>query len=128
LNELLPTISKLDNVFYHGSINQVDVDTILSKHNFFINPSEFGEMSPLSLIDALRVGLIPIVSNAPGNLNYIKNDINGFVFEMGNLSNLVCVLDKIRHLIKNNQLFLHESYFQDYRFSDYNKLYLKVIE
>ncbi|MEH6992829.1 glycosyltransferase family 4 protein [Neobacillus drentensis] len=70
-----------------------DVQTEYEKQDLFIIPSQ--EPASVSLLEAMSFALPVISSNKNGTKCYIKNGSNGFVFEEGNLNNLVKSIEKV---------------------------------
>lgn len=66
----------------------------LSKSQVFLLTSFF-EGQPLSLLQAMANGLCPIVSNNSGQIDLVRNGINGCVFETGNFDALRQAFDAL---------------------------------
>jgi len=72
-----------------GTINREGAKAILSEANIFLLPSR-GEGCPISLIEAMCGGCIPIISDAEhGSLDLIGHKINGFVVRQGSAKAIV---------------------------------------
>jgi glycosyltransferase involved in cell wall biosynthesis len=72
------------------------------KHgDIYINSSSFEGLSN-SLLEAMSMGVVPIVSNIPGNIEVVQNDINGLVF---NLFDSNSFLNKILSLVIDNNKY-----------------------
>jgi glycosyltransferase involved in cell wall biosynthesis len=64
---------------YFGYISQNELTKYLSQSNIFILPS-YVEGLPISLVQSMRVGLVPIVNNwSDSILEYIEHEKNGFI-------------------------------------------------
>ena len=66
------------NIRFYGNIDNEKVLTILKKMDYFILPS-IAEGMPVSLIEAMKSGLIPLVNNIEGGIQeLIEEGITGF--------------------------------------------------
>lgn len=71
---------------------------IMADANIFLLPSR-GEGCPITLLEAMRGGCIPIISNAKhGSLDIIDNEKNGFVVEQNSVRQIV---ERITDIIKH---------------------------
>ena len=62
-----------------GSVSREQAQIIISKANIFLLPSR-GEGCPITLLEAMRGGCIPIISDAKhGSLDLIENKHTGFI-------------------------------------------------
>lgn len=79
-----------------GNLTGVEYKIELSKSNYFILLSEY-EGTPGALLDAMSVGLIPIINNFPGADEVIKHGKNGFIIDAANFnySDLKLLIDSI---------------------------------
>lgn len=65
-------------VHFYGNVDNEKVRELLTKMTFFILPSK-AEGMPVSLIEAMKAGVVPIVNNLKGGIDeLIQNGINGF--------------------------------------------------
>jgi len=72
-----------------GIISREKAKAIMAEANIFLLPSR-GEGCPISLIEAMRGGCIPIISDAKhGSLDLITHEINGFVVKQGSAKAIV---------------------------------------
>lgn len=85
-----------------------EVQELLSKAVFSVIPSEWYENNPLSIIESLSMGTPVLGAEIGGIPELITENVNGFLFESGNLLDL---RDKIEyfwgkgiHLIDNNEI------------------------
>ncbi len=80
---------------------------IISKANIFLLPSR-GEGCPITLLEAMRGGCIPIISNAKhGSLDLIDNEKNGFVVKQNSANE---IFKLIQDIIKKHE---HYTYIYD---------------
>ncbi len=75
----------------------------LSKsHNIFINTTHFDNL-PVSLIEAMALGL-PVVSTNVGGISFlIENEKNGKLVPDGNIDKMVCAIDELISQPKHSQ-------------------------
>jgi glycosyltransferase involved in cell wall biosynthesis len=99
------------NVRFKGTFLPDQMAEILSKIDFLIIPSRWYENSPLVLLYALASHTPVIVSNVEGMTEFVKNGINGFVFNRGDSDDLKKVLDKIaKNPKRSKQLYMTTNY------------------
>lgn len=87
------------NVIFHGRVNNICEE--LAKMDVIVYPSWYREGVPRSLLEALAVGLVLVVADAPGCRDTIRDGENGFLVPKKNLEILV---DKMAHIIANSQI------------------------
>jgi glycosyltransferase involved in cell wall biosynthesis len=90
LTELYPK-----QVEYLGVVSGKTKNDILSKAQVFILPSLYGEGLPMSLLEAMAVGLVPIVTNDGSMNTIVSHNETGFIIEKNNslvLSNKIELL------------------------------------
>ncbi|MBC7696709.1 MAG: glycosyltransferase [Burkholderiales bacterium] len=85
-----------DSVHFLG--NQTKVLPYLQQSSFFLMPSEY-EGLPISCLEAMATGTIPIVSDVPGLRDLVTNELNGLVVDFNNLE---MVTKQIINLFTNN--------------------------
>lgn len=115
-----------DNVTFCGEVK--DVDRYLRESDIMIFPSIY-EGSPLSVIQAIAVGLPIISSNKGGLPAIIQNGVNGYVNEL----DIDKFVNKTVELIENNNLYNDISKNNIDKRNDYSilktvKLYEKLYE
>lgn len=89
---------------YNGVITQSNIVNIMKKSYCFLFPSK-RESESLGLvgIEALATGTPVIGSDIPAIKTYLKNGVNGLIFEAGNIESLV---KNIEELIINDDLYM----------------------
>lgn len=95
---------KLKNVEICGVFDEKDVGSILSKIDLLIVPSIWYENYPLILHESLACGIPVITSNIGGMAEKIKNCINGFTFDLGDVKQLKGIIELVidnPHIINN---------------------------
>ena len=77
-----------------GPVPRDMAQQIMANANIFLLPSR-GEGCPITLLEAMRGGCIPIISNAKhGSLDLIENNVNGFVTRQNNATDIKnCICD-----------------------------------
>ena len=87
--EYLKEIKNTSGMNYCGEVKNENVLTVMSKYDVFVFPTEYsGEGFPAVLVEALMVGLPVIASDMNYNGEIIKDSINGFLFSIGNETEL----------------------------------------
>lgn len=84
-----------ENICITGWKNREEVLSLINKSDVFILTSLW-EGLPISLLEAMALGKLCIVSDVIGNNDVIKNNVNGFVCSS------VCQYTKILDYVKNN--------------------------
>lgn len=73
---------------------------LLSEHHIYISASLWDSTS-VSLLEAMALGLYPIVSNIPANREWIVDGLNGYLFNVSDPKDLAY---KIEKAIKNKEI------------------------
>ena len=76
---------KNTKVNFLGNLENTDLLKLLKSYKYFVLASTF-EGNPKVLLEAMLMGCIPIVSAIPNNLEIVKNDYNGYTFEINSSS------------------------------------------
>lgn len=99
LEKLIKDLDLEKKVQFHEAIYDLDkkID-LIDKHEIFILPSK-REAMPQSLIEAMSREKIVISSKNQGSKEIIKNNKNGFLFEIGNYKELS---EKVLQVSKNS--------------------------
>ncbi len=105
-----------------GFINQAEIPLYYRAADIFVMCSGLGETWGLSVNEAMNFGLPVIVSDTCGcAYDLIRDNINGAVFETGNISQLVNLLHEFLHLTPerkksafNNSLSIIDEYSYDH--------------
>ncbi len=112
IRDCLPKDTRIKQI---GPVNRETSKEILSNANIFLLPSR-GEGFPITLVEAMRSGCIPIISTAQhGSLDIIKDKQNGIIIQQGNANAIVNTIEdiikkhpKYKHIYKNSQLYYKE--------------------
>jgi glycosyltransferase involved in cell wall biosynthesis len=103
LQEELITANRLPNVEFMGYRTGAELNSILSGSKFLIVPSEVYENNPLTVLEALSLG-IPVLGASIGGIpELIKPGFNGLLFESGDVTDMQ---NKIKHLWQNPDDFI----------------------
>lgn len=91
----------IDRVYLGGEVTQNLLPDYYHAADLYISAS-YSDGSSVSLMEALASGLTALVSDIPGNQEWINQTENGFLFETGSVVNLT---NAILEIVKNkNQL------------------------
>ena len=74
---------------------------IVAACDIFVLTSTGGEALTKSVIEAMSLGIVPLISDIPGNNPLVDHGINGFKFQKSNPEDLA---EKILYLYQNRQL------------------------
>ena len=95
--------SNIQNVYLFG--NQTDIFKYLYESDLFLSTSLY-EGHPISILEAMSIGLPIIASNVTGNVDTIKNGYSGFLYRLGDINQASYLIEKI---MKNDELRLEFS-------------------
>jgi galacturonosyltransferase len=97
---------KYDNIIAklssEGIINfvgfQKDIKSLIKKCHCTILPSYGGEGVPNVLLETCAIGRICLASKIHGSEDVIEDGLNGFLFESGNIQELIVCVEKVINL------------------------------
>lgn len=103
IKDCLPNDNRLKHI---GPVTRIESQKILSDANIFLLPSR-GEGCPITLLEAMRGGCIPIISDAKhGSLDIIQHKVNGIVTHQNNVNDIVrYICDILSHPEKYNYMY-----------------------
>jgi glycosyltransferase involved in cell wall biosynthesis len=85
-----------DCVSFMGKVPNENLPELLGRSDVYLSASLWDGTS-LSLLEALAIGLFPIVSDIKANSAWIKDGVNGFLHKVGDAGNLAdCILRLLR--------------------------------
>lgn len=103
-----------ENVIFHGPLSTEKLHDLYNKCEVLVLPS-FEDGWGMVVNEAMAHGCIPVVASGAGASDQIENEVNGFVFESGNVSQLAHfilkaignleVRERIRNLISTSPNF-----------------------
>jgi glycosyltransferase involved in cell wall biosynthesis len=100
-----------ERIKFWGELTRQEVNLMLSKSNIFILPSN-EEGFPVSLVESMKYGLVPIVPNWGGAINELVIDgKNGYICQENCISEYVESLNYLNnniHLLKSMSLVAQE--------------------
>lgn len=83
-----------EQVIMHGWVDQTRVKDIIGESSIFLLPS-FQECLPISIAEAMAAGRVVVATNTGGIPEMIIHKKSGFLFEKGNVRELVEILKDI---------------------------------
>jgi L-malate glycosyltransferase len=101
IRQILMSGGVLDRVHFGGHVTQMDLPRWYHMADLYISPSHV-DGSSVSLMEALASGLPCLVSDIPGNKEWIVDGENGWLFRDGDVDDLS---EKILYAIKNRRSF-----------------------
>jgi L-malate glycosyltransferase len=101
LRHILMNGGILERVHFGGYVPQADLPRWYHMADLYISPSHV-DGSSVSLMEALASGLPCLVSDIPGNKEWIEDGVNGWLFQDGDVDDLA---EKILFAVKNRKLF-----------------------
>ena len=101
---------------HHMLLTKKDVFKYLYESDLFLSTSLY-EGHPISILEAMSIGLPIIASEVTGNIDTIKNGDSGFFYELGDINQAVYLIEKI---LKNKKLRLK---FSNNSFLTHRKLF-----
>ncbi|MCU0403376.1 MAG: glycosyltransferase [Chitinophagaceae bacterium] len=68
---------------YHGKVHffgyREDVLRLVASSNIFVLPSIYGESITKSVLEAMSLGIAPVITDIPGNTELVDHQVNGLV-------------------------------------------------
>ncbi len=104
----------IKNVFLFGT--QKDIFKYLYESDLFLSTSLY-EGHPISILEAMSIGLPILASKVTGNIDTIKCDFSGFFYRLGDIEQASYLIEKI---MNNNSLKLK---FSNNSFDTHRKLF-----
>jgi glycosyltransferase involved in cell wall biosynthesis len=77
LGFLKDALDGLDRIEFLGAVRYSEVPTLLKLHDAYFLCSDY-EGLPLSLLEAMGLGVVPVVSDLPSGISEVVNDSNGY--------------------------------------------------
>lgn len=98
LEKLVSKLGITDAVRFVGYISYDEVPAYLSSADVYVSTS-LSDSTSLSLQEAMACGLAPVVTDLPGNREWIVDGENGFLVPINDIQALA---DRIAYLLKND--------------------------
>jgi glycosyltransferase involved in cell wall biosynthesis len=101
VRQILMNGGVMERVHFGGHVSQADLPRWYHMADLYVSPSHV-DGSSVTLMEALASGLPCLVSDIPGNQEWIDNGVNGWLFRDGDVDDLA---EKILSAIKNRRSF-----------------------
>jgi glycosyltransferase involved in cell wall biosynthesis len=119
-------------VNYIGQQNQENIKKLLAECKALVFPSLWLEGAPMIIIEAQSKGTVTIAARSPNIETMIENEVNGFLYDAGNVQSLVNAVNNFEsktteqvHQISQNALMKYEqNYTGEMHVAAIEKLYL----
>lgn len=98
INDYIKVHKLENNVKYCGVIENKEIESVLSKYNFFIQMSRQEGMA-MSVVEALQVGVIPCVTNVGEISSYCIDGTNSFLFDSKRIDNEKYLYERAKHFV-----------------------------
>ncbi|MCK4352005.1 glycosyltransferase family 4 protein [candidate division WOR-3 bacterium] len=99
INKLIKTLN-ISNIKFISKLTQYEIAKILKKSDIYVSPS-LSDSTSVTLLEAMACGAFPIVTDIPGNREWIKDNENGYLVPTDNPHILS---KKIIQALKNPEL------------------------
>lgn len=130
VNDIRDFVKKDERIVFTGKIPREEANEIISNANIFFSPSR-REGCPMSLIEAMRVGAICIVSDFPiANKEIIKDGVNGYEIPHKNIQGFVeCIKDIIENHSKYSHIYdnSYKTYYEELRYESWKRQMDEII-
>jgi glycosyltransferase involved in cell wall biosynthesis len=101
IRQILMNGGVMERVHFGGQVGQRDLPRWYHMADIYISPSHV-DGSSVTLMEALACGLPCLVSDIPGNKEWVEDGVNGWLFRDGDVDDLV---EKILNAIKSRRSF-----------------------
>ena len=130
VNDIRDFVKSDERIVFTGKIPREEANEIISNANIFFSPSR-REGCPMSLIEAMRVGAICIVSDFPiANKEIIEDGVNGYVIPHTDIQGFV---KRIKDVINNHAEYIHiydnsyKTYYEKLRYENWKRQMDEII-
>jgi glycosyltransferase involved in cell wall biosynthesis len=89
-------------VEFTGSLNRADLIALLKRSDIYVSTS-LSDSTSVSLLEAMSCGLVPIVTDIPGNREWVQDQVNGFLTDTRHPSLLAEKILAVSENLKNLQ-------------------------
>lgn len=111
--QLIELKSKYSNIEFTGWKNKEEVAQYMLKARALVFPSKLYEGSPLTIMEALAIGLPCIISDCSAATDYIFDDYNGKIYSQGLLKECIENYKKSNLKFLSNNCFLNDTKYID---------------
>ncbi len=87
---------KLDEVEFLSPRTNAEVIHIASQHDVFVLPTKF-EGTPVSLLETMSVGLVPVITSLNGGIQEIVTEDIGFALQIDDNESFANSIEKLHH-------------------------------
>jgi len=122
--------NNIKNVYLLG--NKKDVFKYLYESDLFLSTSLY-EGHPISILEAMSIGLPIVASKVTGNIDTISHNVSGLFYRLGDIREAIDCIEKImknndfKLKISNNSFLTHRELFTENKMKDeYISLYKKI--
>ena len=126
--------NKADKVSFISPASNAEVLVALKGKDIFVLPTKF-EGTPVSLLETMSVGLVPVITNLPGGITDIVDEATGFKIEMDNnkgFAEAIKILYHNREMLNSFSKNAREKIIRGYNVSDtavrYHELFMRYRE
>ena len=130
VNDIRGFVKSDERIDFTGKIPREEANEIISNANIFFSPSR-REGCPMSLIEAMRVGAICIVSDFPiANKEIIEDGVNGYVIPHTDIQGFV---ERIKDVINNYAEYInfydnsYKTYYEKLRYENWKRQMDEII-
>lgn len=130
IHDYVKTNNLVEKVKLLGYLGKEKMTDFWDAQDIYINISEY-EGTSLSMLEAMRSGCVPLVTNVSGVRDYIYDGYSGFVFDIGDLRHIVervKLLDSNRQLLKEMGAAASQEIYLKCNVMDYADRLLKIME
>ena len=106
--------NNIKNVYLYGKKN--NIYKYLYESDLFLSTSLY-EGHPISILEAMSIGLPIVASNVTGNIDTIRDKFSGFLYKLGDINDAINCIERI---MKNSKL---KSRFSKNSFSMHRELF-----
>lgn len=117
--------------YYYDLMNSEYLSEFFLDKDIIISPA-FYENFGISVIEAMAVGLIPVVSSETGMSKFVENNYNGFIFDYRDKSEPVRIIENLfadvnlRKKISENAKRIYSNLFWENIYMKYTEIYSKL--
>ncbi len=132
--EVLQAIDGVSNIEYVGFKSGSDLNVFIKNSSFVVVPSEWYENNPMTIVESFSYGK-PVLGSKIGGIPELVNDETGYVFESGNLLELIDTIklserlteDQYNLISYNSYKFAKKYFSKENHLNELLNIYKKVI-